>query len=228
MDFSLIIIKAGTEPIMAWIWLLIPLAVGLIGGVLGAVLTDTNEVEGKTLGVIGMKEAGKTQLYKTLQRKAYSSYQGTATNDYEEFVFIYGDKIIKVAAGRDIGGGENYIRDYYKKWIEEKDIIFFVFNASRYITDNSYAQDVKNRMDFIWRQMKNKYGSNEEIKKKLVTVGSHLDKIDQNKHNSLIGSFQQDVNGKPYSQMFHENFIIANLTEHEKFMKELIDKKIFG
>lgn len=213
--------------ILAWIWLLIPAAIALFT-VIVIIATDTNEVEGKTLGVLGMKEAGKTQLYKTLQQKSYSSYQGTATNDYDEFIFMYGGKNIKVAAGRDIGGGENYIRDYYKKWIEEKDIIFFVFNADRYIKESSYAQDVKNRMDFIWRNMKNKYGTNEEIKKKLVTIGSHLDKIDKSKHNSLIGSFQHDVAGKPYSPMFHENFILANLTEHEKFMKELIDKKIFG
>ncbi|MBD5257488.1 MAG: GTPase domain-containing protein [Barnesiella sp.] len=229
MDFSLTSIETGMEPIIAWIWLLIPLTAGLIGiGALIAVITHATEVEGKTLGVIGMREAGKTQLYKTLQQKSYSSYQGTGTNDYEEFTFRYGDRRIKVAAGRDIGGGENYIREYYKKWIEEKDIIFFVFNACRYISEKNYAQDVKNRMDFIWRHMKNKYGSNEEIKKKLVTIGSHLDKIDKDKQNSLLRSFQQDVSGKSYSPMFHENFIVANLTEHEKLMKELIDKKIFG
>ena len=185
--------------------------------------------QGKSIGVLGMKEAGKTQLYRNLQDSPYNnSDEGTATDDYDSFTFKYGDREIIISAGRDIGGGEQYIKAYYAEMIKEKDIIFFVFNAEKYKSDRRYSDAVKSRMDFIWRHMKNKYIEDEIIRTKLVTIGSHLDKIDENKRSGVLEFFQNDVSDKEYSPMFHYNFIVADLTKREEFVKELIKNKIFG
>jgi len=209
-----------------WLWI-IPVALGLFASA-AIIIASTTEVDGKSLAVLGMKEAGKTQLYNSLREKEYKQYSQTSTDDYDGFTFKYGTKKIKIMPGRDIGGGETYIKAYYKNMIEEKDIIFFVFDAARYINDNAYANHVKARMDFIWRHMKNKYVDNNTIKTKLVTIGSHLDKIEKNKRTDLLNHLQNDVRGKDYSLMFHENFILANLTDQKKFINTLIEKKIFG
>jgi hypothetical protein len=101
-----------------------------------------------------------------------------------------------------------------------------VFDAHRYINDKSYSVQVKARMDFVWRKMLDKYGS-DEIKAKLYTIGSHYDKFKESERNNLLGRFQNDVSGKSYSAMFHHNFILANITDHDNFMNELIKNKIF-
>jgi hypothetical protein len=228
IDLYSVVELSQTQPTMAWLWLLGLIPALMSAGIVGTAFYDSIfSVDGKSLGVLGLKGAGKTQLYRTLQRKEYTSYQGTATDDYDEFSFKYGNKTIRVKKGRDIGGGENYILEYYAKFINEKDIIFFVFDAHRYINDKSYSDQVKARMEFVWRKMLDKYGYN-EIKTKLATIGSHYDQFNESERNNLLGKFQDDVSGKSYSTMFHRNFILADITNYDKFMDELIKSKIFG
>lgn len=227
IDLYSVVELSQTQPTMAWVWLLALIPALIAGaGIIIAACTDSDEAIGKSLGILGMTGAGKTQLYKTLQRKTYTSHQGTSISDYEEFTFQYGNKTILIKEGRDIGGGEDYIPPYYEEFINEKDIIFFVFDAYRYIDNKSYSKEVKARMEFVWRKMLDKY-SDDEIKNKLFTIGSHYDKFKESERNNLLGRFQNDVSGKSYSNMFHHNFILANITDHDNFMNELIKNKIF-
>ena len=183
---------------------------------------------GKTIGVLGMKEAGKTQLYRNLQNSPYNSYEGTSVDDYESFTFKHGDTKVKIYAGRDIGGGERYIKEYYKNMIEEKNIIFFVFNVAKYTCDENYASEVRARMDYIWRHLMEKYKNYDIIKTKLLTIGSHFDLIEESNQKSLLESLQKGIEDKPYSRMFTGNFILADLTKRNEFVNELIKSTIFG
>ena len=182
---------------------------------------------GTSIGVLGMKGAGKTQLYNTLRGAQDLETSATGTNDYDSFVFEYGDRKIKISKGRDIGGGDMYVREYYDKMIKEKDIIFFLFDVKQYMENPDYAKEVKARMDFIWNKMKDEYDE-EEIKKRLVTIGSHIDQLDKEQIKNLKGYLQNDVVGKPYSPMFNNNFIPSDLKKRVGFMDKLVQKKIFG
>lgn len=224
------------QPTLAWLWL-IPIAIAALVGVVIANTdsTSTTKTEGKSLGILGMQEAGKTQILRNLQNKPYHAYEATSTDDYSCFTANINGRSIEFQQGRDIGGGELYIRDYYENFIKGKDIILFVFDVSRYIKNERYARDVRDRLDFIYRKLRENRGDgvsdvfwdNVVFKKKYLTIGSHMDKLSSSEQKTAISKLQATVSGKCYSQMFHNNLLLCDLTKRDDFFKLLKEKNIF-
>lgn len=77
-----LILKTLEAPIYqqqeSWFWL-IPIAIGVasLGTLIiaGSGATDTEPFDGKSLAILGMEQAGKTQLLRNLQGKEYSKYE---------------------------------------------------------------------------------------------------------------------------------------------------------
>lgn len=236
--FNLPEIVHSTE---AWFWIpLIILAGGLGGAAVGAVLaaifdsTPTTKVIGKSLGILGMQEAGKTQVLRNLQNKPYSKYEATSTDDYSSFKINIGGREITIQQGRDIGGDERYIKDYYEDFIKHKDIILFVFDVAKYLKDFHYAQNVRVRLDFVYNKLKMKLpdGTSEAVgesvlKRKHLTIGSHADNLSDEEKKSALSKLQESVKGKPYSIMFHNNLLLCDLTKKVDFLKGIQEKKLF-
>lgn len=218
---------------------LVPVAVGvaaLVSAMIGYfVVTSMSRLVGNTIGVLGMQEAGKTQLYRTLKGEPYGCYEATPTDDYAPFEFDFNGRKVRIEKGRDIGGTEEYILPYYADMIKRKDIIFFVFDVERYLHDSGYASSVRARLDFVWRRLKEReevHGVPERLALKLVrhkyaVIGSHFDRLSPGDRRSALSALQKSVDGKVYSPLFHNNLILADLTDRDGFFALLKNKKIF-
>lgn len=222
----------ASHMMLGWIWFLLPV-IGWIGGaalVIGiiAALTSTTSLKGKSIGILGMQMAGKTRLLRILQGRPYNNYEGTSTADYDEFkTDLGGEKEWIIQQGRDIGGDGRYIIDYYNSFIQSKDITFFLFNVKKYLQDEEYAKNVRARMEFIYRKLKDKFSSDTDIKAHHVTMATHCDLLADNEKKEMLSKLQASVANKPYGLLFHNNLYAADLTntnEVRKFLREQIFK----
>ena len=212
-------------------FLLIGLGALVFGGAVGAVIaiadsdgTDSTNVIGKSMAILGMQEAGKTQLLHTLQNKSYTTYQATATDDYNSFRITINGRVVEFTAGRDIGGDERYIRPYYEKFINEKDAIFFIFDVRRYLDEDVYAKDVKNRLSFIYRKLKDKFPFG--VNNRYLIIGSHMDVLQPDRQKTAIKELQDSVHGKDYGELFHNNLLLCDLTDRDNLLKNFVERKI--
>lgn len=185
------------------------------------VLDVTTTVEGKSLGVLGMPESGKTQLYKTLKNEKYTQEEATSIDEYPQFDFVIKGRKFKVKSGKDIGGGEMYMQSYYEKFIKEKDVIVFVFDIKRYLEDLTYARKVRSRLEFIWRKLMEKAGIMDyildifEIKRRYILFASHGDQLTTEQKKNVKSELFNSVQGKEYAEMFHNNMYITDLRDRK-------------
>lgn len=180
--------------------------------------TVTTSLKGESLGVMGMPEAGKTQLLMSLQGKSYSHYQQTSVDDYEGFTFEIGNRPIEIKSGKDIGGSEYNISAYYKKFLEDKDICIFLFDVQRYKDDQDYRLQTNARLDFINQHVK-------EWPAGCAIIGTHVDKAEIKEGENIIIILQKLIAGKPYARLFSHNFFAYNLTDKKDIEK--LKEKLF-
>lgn len=235
-----LIFELCMQPVfVALLFPLLPVAVGVAALASVAAgyfaVTRMHRLRGNTVGVIGMQEAGKTQLYRTLQGKPYGRYEATPTDDYDSFEFSIGDRRVRIEKGRDIGGTEEYILPYYADMIRRKDILFFVFDVERYLHDGEYAASTRARLDFVWRKLGEReeaYGVPERMVRKFVrhkyaVIGSHYDRLEGKERRRALSVLQKSVEGKVYAPLFHDNLLLADLTDREGFLALLKKRRIF-
>lgn len=203
-------------PIIAW-WIIGGIGAAILGGGIIFLCSDTEKIEGQTISVLGMIAAGKTTLLRQLQGKSVStSYQGTNVDTYTQFILLVKGKKYLIHGGNDIGGGEAYIKQYYEDMIKASDITFFVFNCYEYLNNDDYAKNVRARLDFINRQAA-------KDAKKIVTIGSHVDKFEKEKQKMLLSDMQKSVSGKTYEHLMQKNFFMLNLMEKDG-INNMLDK----
>lgn len=207
----------------AWFWIPIAIAATIFATVIivaGSEETETTELKGKKLGVLGMPQAGKTQLLMTLQGKPYSQYEQTTVNEYKEFSLVIGEegRAITIQSGKDIGGSEYNVKAYYEDFLKNKDICIFLFDAQRYKDDQDYRLDTNARLDFI----------NQHVKKwpeGCAIIGTHVDKAKIKEGENIIIILQKLIAGKPYERLFSHNFFAYNLTDKKDIEK--LKEKLF-
>ena len=198
------------------------------------ILDVTTTVDGKSIGVLGMPESGKTQFYMTLKNEKYTQGEATGMDEYPQFDFVIHGKKIKVKSGKDIGGGEMYIQSYYEDFIKEKDIIVFVFDIKRYLEDSKYARDVRSRLEFVWRKLLEKTGIMDyvraffEIKRRYILLASHGDQLTAEQKKNVKSILFNSIQGKEYAEMFHNNMYITDLRDRDKLMELFDSTKLFG
>lgn len=167
------------------------------------------KTKGNSLGIIGMKGAGKTTFYNKLGLLGNDG-GGTYKTPYNQRNIKIGDRDIKIASGEDIGGGENFISDQtYEKWFSEKDIIIFIFDISKYCQNENYSDQTNARLSYIYNRFKAKKKTDFE---NVVIVASHADqfKITYKEFRNILGE-------KEYNKLFENNFFLADLTDDKSF-----------
>ena len=202
----------------AWVW--IPMVIAVLWYIFAnSDNTKTKKLIGKSIGVLGMIGAGKTQFLKNLQGKGQEykneGYQGTGKDEYQEFTCSIGNKQYEIKRGFDIGGGEDNIITFYEKFLKSKDICIFLFDIQQYKDNSQYRMDTNARLDFINNHI--------EDASKCAIIGSHVDKAKIKKGQSIITIVQKFVEGKEYARLLNNNFFACNLT-NEKDMNELVNK----
>lgn len=218
-------------------WWYLPIFIGavIVGGTTIAVLSGPQKTTGKTLGVLGMTQSGKSSFLVNLGI-IDRLVQGTTMDSYKEKTIKIGDRTITIQQGEDIGGGEVYVKEYYKKWINSKDIIIFVFDGVKYLKQTEYKKDVQARLFFIYNQFmqkNNKKDQQEQINelKNVVVIASHLDEfMDEFKSNNMSSHEMEEtiantIKDKPYRNLLVSNFFSADL--RQKSESQSIAYKIF-
>ena len=219
---EMVITFSKNEPQEAFFFPIIPLLGGLfVAGAVALVLagsgnSGTDKIVGKSLGILGMPGAGKTQFLRNLQNRPYKKYEQTiGSENYEEFEFERNGRKIKVVEGEDIGGNVENIKFYYEDFLMNKDICFFMFDIKKYIEQERYRNDVNTRLDFINRHINSA--------KQWAAIGTHVDQAKIEKGKNIIDIVQNHVKDKPYSRLLNTNFFARNLTD-KKDMDFIIDK----
>lgn len=171
----------------------------------------------KGLVILGMQQSGKTTIYDYLQGKKNA---GASTNidEYEEFKYYINDKhSVKIRKGRDIGGGEEFIKSFYTKMIQDSDIdiCLFVFNAYKYVHEEEYRRDVNARLGLLHRKG--------ILEKKTAIIGSFEDLFPKAERGSVYETIRSLSAGKPYAELLtRQHFYVTDLTKKDQ-LKDLID-----
>lgn len=194
---------------------------GVAGSAAGEILDDifsdppSNHIEAKKISILGMKESGKTQFLKTLQREPYQKYLQTGTDDYEKFpLLLTSGKVVEIASGKDIGGSDSFVLQY-KKISKDADAVFFIFDVYRFKSDVEYRKQTRARLQYIDDEL----GIPES---KRAVIGSHADQFvdDAKKREGQHFAIEnlQDI----YKPIF-TNFFMRDMRKYNQVI-EICDK----
>lgn len=198
----------------------------LEGGVLWVLIrTIFKRIAGKSIAVLGMQGAGKTHMLANMQGKEYIPNPTIGKERYEEFFTSSGWRGMFIKSGQDIGGGSENCELFYESMIKDSDIVFFLFDAYKYLNDKEYQIDAQARLDFIHRKTK---------ADQVAIFATHRDQFESIKmsttsthHATPIGKklsadeapmyILETVRGKPYSELFKNNFCFLDMRDINEF-----------
>lgn len=182
----------------------------------GLYSSSTSKVKGTTLAVLGMQMAGKTLFYNQLRKIAFTAdYVATGgMKDVDAFDLRLKNRTVRIEKCKDIGGGDDYVRPYYEKLLNEKDIAIFLFNVSSYINDKGQRDRINARIEFVHRHST----------KSLALIGTHLDLFSKSERSGvLISQVQNMVKNKDYAIRFSNNFFVVDLRDIKSVL-EIMEK----
>lgn len=192
-----------------WVWL-----IGVLISLLGTII-KSEETEGKSLAVLGMQGAGKTQLYNMLKGKYGVKTVPTGNEPYESFNIKLKDRTITISDGKDIGGNETYIRQFYEDMIVQNEIVIFVFNIKSYFNNEKERRLINARLEYLYEKCK----LNKNIDKNVVIIGSFADKLSKDEAKDPYNKLLNLVSKKDYEKLFKKNVFIIDVTNKEQVIK---------
>lgn len=181
---------------------------------------DAEPIAGKKIAVLGMQGSGKTQFLANIRNEDYKKYEATiGTEDYEKFNIEIGNREVTIEGGKDIGGGEENIRFYYEDMIKNNEIVFFLFDAYKYLNNNEYRDETQARLEFVNRH-------SEKRNKEVVIFSTFADKF-ENKENTSKAymKIKDSVSEKPYRQLFVDNrFFLLDMRDKNVLINQILNK----
>lgn len=191
------------------------------GGLIRYIARCFSSVEGKKVLILGAQGSGKTTLLCHLQGKKTdtSNYQSSTTKtEYEEFDYTKENgESVRIAAGVDLPGREQAWEHDVKDYIEDAEILFYLFDADKFLNDNKYQKDVVSpQLSHINNEWENKNKNLDNV----VIIGSHLDKI-KLEPDKAITKIKDMTSNKKYHKLLAKNFGLADIRDEKQ------SKKIF-
>lgn len=208
---DVVVYKAIFPPV----WILLPLL-----SILGLVVWKWKKLSGTSIAVLGAEGVGKTQLYYTLQGKVYDDPKQTNWDDIPEFDYECNGKTYKIKNGEDWGGNEG-LRSVWWDLVKGKDIIVFIFDVNKYLTEPEYEKKTNSIMADVWNLLKVN-----EKENKHICIGSHLDELKSYKKEKAKADVQDKLKNTPYSELVKRNFDLIDV--RDKKQVEGIFKKVLG
>jgi GTPase SAR1 family protein len=212
---EVVVYKAIFPPV----WILLPL-LSILGFL---VVWKWEKLSGTSIAVLGRAGVGKTQLYYTLQGKGICPSKQTNWDDIPEFDYECNGKTYKIKSGEDCGGNEGQ-RSGWGDLVKGKDIIVFIFDVNKYLTEPEYEKDTNSIMAEVWSLLKvNKKENNH------ICIGSHVDELlksctSYDTKEKAISAVQEKLKSKVYSNLVKRNFDLIDV--RDKKQVEGIFKKV--
>lgn len=226
MEIEYLLNDFAFQPLEAWFWIIPAIIGAALGGSIVIFATifggdDSVPVKGKNIAVLGMQGAGKTQFLANIRNESYKDYQATIGSEgYDSFTIHLGDRGVKIEKGKDIGGGDEYIRDYYKDLINRCDVVFFLFDSYKYLNEEKYRENVQARLEFIHRHIGGKSIDT-------VIFATFADKFEKKDAvENAYSEIKRSIIGKTYGELFKTNFLLLDMRNKDELMK-LLRNKIF-
>ena len=201
--------------------------VWIVGGVLAFFglfgLVTWIVCHGTSIAVLGAAGVGKTQLYYTMRGKGICPSIQTNRDDIPEFDYECNGKTYKIKNGEDWGGNEG-LRSDWGDLVKGKDIIVFIFDVNKYLTEPEYEKDANSIMAEVWSLLKvNKKENNH------ICIGSHVDELlksctSYDTKEKAISAVQEKLKSKVYSNLVKRNFDLIDV--RDKKQVEGIFKKV--
>ncbi|MFC0343462.1 hypothetical protein [Epilithonimonas hispanica] len=168
--------------------------------------------DGKSLGIIGMQQSGKTRFLAHLRNVPFIDKQ-TNQDDYPEFIYTTksGSKI-KINSGKDYGGLEMY-RKNYSDIIKKSDVITYFFDINKYFNDMEYRRECNSRFLYL-------HGSFDKTENKLLVLfATHTDLCNNMQNKQIKKDFENLIKDKKYKELIKETIYVNTTNEDE--LKEL-------
>ena len=184
-----------------------------------AFFSEGEDPEKNKLGILGMQSAGKTRFLSFLRNIPFID-KGTEIEGYDPFIYNHDGKVIHIDAGEDIGGGDLY-RDEYDRILKKSDVIFYFFDISKYLKNNTthgigYRRASNSRIEHISSAIT---GS----KKNIILVGTHFDLCSKGK--SKVKSEFLKINEHKHYYTILKHLELIDLTDENQIQN--FTKKVF-
>jgi hypothetical protein len=194
---------------------------GAIVGILGSaavsaavIVYHSKKIPCRKISVLGMPFAGKTQMLANIRNIPYNEYNKSEVDPYDAFTAHLGNRTVKIMAGKDIGGGEEFC-PLYVKLMEESDCIFFVFNGYKYLHEKIYKDDVQARLSFIYRHLN---------KQEFVTFVTFKDSFpDKKDAQEALQNILKSISEKKYQTLLENNVYLLDMRQKDDLLKILND-----
>ncbi|SMG25636.1 hypothetical protein [Fibrobacter sp. UWB13] len=211
-----------------------PLIIALAAPVVADVVNRLRKTKIK-IAILGSEESGKSTFIELLQngvvKKKDYRYTGLRASvpEFEAFwtkknKFLRTDLAVNTAAGawekfkdlfpdfgnlnknqgQDIPGGTE-LMNRYSSLMKGKNVVFFLINVEKFLTNESERKDVLARLEFIY--------NNRDDEGNFIVLVTHIDKVkeDETQIRSQLKMFLKD---KMYSRIFEETKFLNLLDEH--------------
>lgn len=203
---------------IAFSTMIILIIFGFLGLTAGLVaLVQTIKTRGRKIIVLGMQGAGKTTFLNSLRGEYYQEVSPTAEEKYPKFSTKIGSRDVWISDGIDYGGGDAYVTQY-EDMLKNKEIVFFVFDLSKYLTDIEYKRRTNSRLQLLYSIAKRR---SIDVNNNVVVIGSHYDEV--KKKMKDVKNALSELQSKSYGEMFLSN-VFAIDTRDEKNIDELKEK----
>lgn len=179
------------------------------------------------ISIIGMQRAGKTLLYDKIREEDRSKNGSTSiVETLDSKIINIGNKEIELKPTKDITGDKEGMC-HFEELYNSCDIMIVVFDIYNFLYDKEYRLDFAQRMKAILTK-------NKKIKRQIILLGSHLDKVKELQENQILKRILEYATNEKYTALkeYVKNqglIILGNLTDDnwvENFKNEYLFFKI--
>lgn len=172
------------------------------------------------LAVFGLPQTGKTLFFNCLKSTWHMQTEQTTVQGVDAFKLKLNDTWFKINDTTDVGGGDNYFREYAESLIKESNFIMYFCNIHDYLSKEDIAKKDRARLQRI-KNLMTKYNLGDDC---VRIVLSYADQVKD--RDAAQEVFVHSIASESYAA-FGQNIASVNMTD-ENETKKFISALFYG